>query len=248
MTTLPGWLKATPFAHRGLHGPRTGLPENSIAAFQAAVGNGYGIELDVQLSADAVPMVFHDDSLDRLTGESGALARQRAAALGAIRLKDSDETIPTLAATLAAVAGRTPILVEIKGRGRGAEAARRAAQTWAVLESYRGPYTVQSFNPHILAWFRAHAPDVVRGQIAGKFRGGEDGLSWHQRFALETLMVNRISDPHYVAYDVKAIDAHAPQRSRLGGRPLLAWTIRDEAALERARRFADNVIFENVSP
>ena len=110
--SLPAAFLRLPIAHRALHGP--GRPENSRAAILSAMAAGYGIEIDVQGTADGQAVVFHDDDLDRLTDATGPVRARTAQELAALRLKGCDETIPSLAEVLALVAGRAPLLIEIK--------------------------------------------------------------------------------------------------------------------------------------
>ena len=170
------FLSAQPYAHRGLHG--TDCPENSRAAFAAAIAAGHGIECDVQAAREGEAFVFHDTALDRLTDAHGAFAAHSAHELDQIRLRGSDETIPRLAEILAIVAGRVPILIEIKSTshlvGVLCLGVRRA------LEGYLGNVAVMSFNPAVGRWFRNHAPRFVRGLVKGRTpgsRGSDESLS-----------------------------------------------------------------------
>ena len=154
------WLRGATFAHRGLHGP--GVPENSLSAAMAAIDRGLGIECDVHKSGDGQPMVFHDDSLDRLTGLSGRIGERTAADLGTIALLGSTDTIPTLRALLDRIAGQVPLLIEIKAPEDGRSGALCLAVR-RVLEGYRGPHAVMSFDARIVRWFLLHSPHTVRG-------------------------------------------------------------------------------------
>ncbi len=238
----PHWLTALPIAHRGLHG--AGAPENSRAAFAAAAAAGYAIELDVQLSADGVPMVFHDDTLDRLTTARGPVAAWRAADLTALGLAGGGETIPTLAAVVGLVGGRVPLLVELKAGGRPGRLETGVAE---ILRRPGLACAVQSFNPMTVNWFRRFAPTLTRGQIAMDWRLDDD-TPRPDRLLLAQMVFNRISRPDFVAYDVRALPCPATERARAQGLPLLAWTVRSAADLRRAARYADNVIFEDLRP
>jgi glycerophosphoryl diester phosphodiesterase len=244
MRAVPGWLTGTPVAHRGLHGP--GVPENSLAAFEAAIGAGFAIELDLQLSADGVAMAFHDDGLRRLTGRPGAFAAQTAAALGAMTLLGTAETIPSLAETLALVAGRTPLLIELKTLGQ--PVGPLEAATWRELEAYDGPFAVQSFEPGSVAWFRRHAPRVCRGQISGLYQEDREGQGAWRCFLLRNLLLSAPGRPDFIAYDVNGLGRLPVRLARLCGLPLLTWTVRTAEQLAQARALADNVIFEQIRP
>jgi len=241
------WLRSLPVAHRGLHDAEAGIPENSLGAFAAAARAGYALELDIQVSADGVPMVFHDDTLNRMTGQTGRVDARPAAELAEMYLGATTEKIPSLADVLALIAGRVPILVEVKA-ARGKVGPLEAA-TAAVLQPYRGRYAVQSFNPFSMGWFRRHAPLSLRGQISMDYRmDDEEPLKPYQKWLLTHLLFNRISRPHFIAYDVRALPSRATSRARKQGLPLLTWTVRTPADRKRAGDYADNIIFEGFRP
>jgi glycerophosphoryl diester phosphodiesterase len=221
---MDGWLLRTPVAHRGLHG--RGVPENSLAAFRAAARRGYAIEFDIQLAAHDVPVVFHDASLKRMTGAAGEIATASAGDLRGLRLLDSDERVPTFAEVLDDIDGHVPLLIELK-TPRDRPGAQEAA-VWPVLSGYRGAYAVQSFDPAAVAWFRAHAPGVLRGQLMSEGIG-------------ERLARFPATRPHFLGCDIARLPDHRLAQTRL---PLLAWTVRSPSDRVRAAVFADNVIFE----
>lgn len=223
------WLAARPFAHRGLHGP--GRPENSGAAFRAATAAGHGIELDVRLSGDGVAIVFHDSTLDRLTAESGPVAARTAAALSQVRLAGSDETIPTLAATIAANP-ETPILIEVKADGR--RVGPICAAVHAVLAGRTRRVAAMSFNPAVPRWFARHAPDIVRGLVVTE--RGRRNIARHL-----SLWWGR---PEFLAYDLRDLPSAFAARQRARGFPILTWTCRGEADHARAALHADQVVYE----
>jgi len=227
-------LGAVPFAHRGLHGGA--LVENSGGAIAAAVARGFGVELDVQLSADGEAMVFHDYELDRLTAERGPVAARTAAELQATRLHVGGEAMPRLAEALAMIAERVPLLIELKSRNRSAaplcEAVARA------LEGYRGPVGVMSFNPEVGAWLARRAPSVVRGLVVTEH--GKKGL----RGRIERRLFLWRARADFVAYDVRDLPSRFAQRARARGLPVYTWTVRSEADRARAAAHADQVIFE----
>lgn len=238
----PNWLLDRPIAHRGLHGD--GVPENSLAAFEAAAEAGYPVELDVRLTADAVPVVVHDERLERLCGVDAAVADLERAELADLTLLDSEQAVPTLADALAAVDGRVPVLVEVKNRGRPGAVEREAA---AVLGDYDGAVAVQSFNPLTVRWFRRHRPAWPRGQVGGRLRDAPD-VGLLARLAVQRLLASPLVRPAFVAYEHDALPYWPVTLHRRLGVPVLAWTVRTSDALERAREHADNVIFESVRP
>jgi len=240
------WLTAQPIAHRGLHGGA--IVENTLAAADAAAAANYGIECDIQLTADDEPVVFHDDTLDRLTVAAGPLAARTLADLKGISFRDGGGRIPTLAEFLAGVAGRTPILIELKSRWDGnTRIAERAA---AVLADYRGPFALMSFDPWLVRTLRLIAPALPRGIVAERYY---DDPGWSltpvQKFGLGNLLHIGQTRPHFVAYWVRDLPALAPLFARnVLGMPLLTWTVRTPAERTRAARWADQMIFEGFRP
>ncbi|HYN47127.1 MAG TPA: glycerophosphodiester phosphodiesterase family protein [Allosphingosinicella sp.] len=226
-------LIARPFAHRGLHGP--GRPENSRAAFEAAIAAGHGIELDVQASADGGAVVFHDYALERLTEGHGEVRSLSAADLGRVRLKDSDETIPTLAEILALVGGRAPLLIEVKSPDRRVAALSRAILR--ALDGYHGPVAIMSFNPEIEHRFARHAPERLRGLVVT-----EAGRKW--RGALSRHLALWRAKPDFLAYDIRDLPSRFAERARAGGMKVLTWTCRTLADRARAAEHADQIIYE----
>ena len=242
---MPGhvaWLTERPFAHRGLHDLAAGAPENSMAGFRAAVGAGFGIELDVRLSRDGVAMVFHDAGLDRLCGRPGLVRDTDSIELGKMTLLGTPETVPTLTEVLAFIAGRAPLLIEIKNSGLEAVEPVAAAVA-AAIKDYAGPVAIQAFNPRILAWFQSHAPAVVRGQIIDLKR--PDGrFSWLRLAVLRYLLERRHGAPQFLSYDLERLPAPLAARAKRDGLPLLGWTVRTPAQRARAKQLVDNIIFE----
>ena len=238
---VPSWLRDKPIAHRGLHGGSR--PENSLAAFDAAARSGYPIELDVHCSRDGQAIVFHDEDLQRLTGERGRLAERNADELGTLRLDGTDETIPTLSQVLDLVDGRVPILIEIKNRGTPG---RLEEVVLAAVKRYPGEVAIQSFNPHTVTWFRRAAPELTRGLLASDFEG--EALPLYQRFVLRRLLLAPLGAPDYIGYELRCLPYWAPWVARRLGVPLIAWTIQTPNELRRATRLADNYIFEGLRP
>jgi glycerophosphoryl diester phosphodiesterase len=232
-----GWLGGHVYAHRGLHGG--GVPENSPTAFAAAVEHGFGIECDVQKSSDGQPMVFHDWELDRLTGESGALARYSAGALGGISLTGSSDRIPTLRRVLDLVAGQVPILIEVKSR-RDMHISGFCKSIRRVLEGYLGPHAVMSFDPRVSRWFADHSPHSVRGLVVTE---GEDRTLQGQirrRFSLWH------ARPDFLACDIRDLPSRFAGAQRRRGLPVLTWTVRSPADRATARAHADAPIAEGA--
>jgi glycerophosphoryl diester phosphodiesterase len=223
-------LIARPFAHRGLHGP--GVPENSRAAFEAAIAAGHGIELDVRKSFHDEAIVFHDDELDRLADATGRISCSWIEELEHIRLKGSDETIPWLDDVLDLIAGRAPLLIELKSPRRGVEALCRGVAY--ALEAYRGPVAVMSFDPRVGRWFVRHAPEVLRGLVVTE--NGEP-----RRGRLKRRLARWWSNPDFLAYDIRDLPSASAR-----GLPVLTWTVRSAEDRARAARHADQIIYEEL--
>jgi glycerophosphoryl diester phosphodiesterase len=238
------WIGGGDYAHRGLHGaphdparPNNTLAENSLAAFEAAIERGLGIECDVQRSADGQAMVFHDWELDRLTGEGGAVSHRSAEQLGHLALTGGVGTIPSLRKVLALVAGRTPVLIEIKSR-RDSPIPALCLAVRRVLEGYPGHHAVMSFDPRVSRWFYRHSPHTVRGLVVSE---GDDRAVpgqirrrlalWHAR-------------PDFLAYDVRDLPSRFAAGQRARGLPVATWTVRTGEHRERAARHADAAILE----
>jgi glycerophosphoryl diester phosphodiesterase len=247
---LPAAFLDRPIAHRALHDMAQGRPENSRAALSAAIAGGYGIEIDVQPSADSVPMVFHDEELDRLTDTTGLVNARSASALGQIRLRGSDEGIPTLAEVLEIVGGRVPLLVEIKDQDgqMGERIGPLEAATARVLAGYAGPVAVMSFNPHSVAAMARLAPGIPRGLTTSAW----DPADWAP---VAPAVCDRLRDiPDYDRTGAcfishEAADLARPRVAELAhaGAAILCWTIRSPQAEANARRIAQNVTFEGYA-
>lgn len=242
----PAFLHA-PIAHRALHDRAARRPENSRAAIRAAIAAGYGIEIDLQLSRDGVAMVFHDETLERLTETEGWLRDRTAAELAAIPLRDADDGIPTLAEVLAIIAGRVPLLIELKDQTlRMAESdGRLEAATAAALAGYGGPVAVMSFNPHMVARMADLAPAIPRGLTTSAY----DPDDWAPLPAETCDRLRPIPDYDRVGASFishEAADLTRPRVADLAaaGAAILCWTIRSPAAEAEARKIAANVTFE----
>lgn len=233
------------YAHRGLHDNKTDAPENSMPAFRKAVESGYGIELDVQLTRDRIPVVFHDETLERVCGASGNVRDYTFEELQAFTLCNSAERIPLFADVLKLVDGKVPLIVEIKIH-ESAEAVCSAAD--ALLKDYQGVYCIESFHPFAVRWYRQNRPGIVRGQLSSNFSkpGKREPL---EQTLVHYLLTNVLCRPDFIAYDHK----HKYNLSRLIAkalfRPLnVAWTIRSQEELDISARDFDLFIFENFIP
>lgn len=248
-THLPASLLARPIAHRALHGP--GRPENSLAAIRAAIAANYGIELDVQCSADGVAMVFHDDTLDRLTDAQGPVRDRNAQDLQQIALKGSTEPIPTLRDVLDLVAGQVPLLIEIKDQtgtlSPGPETLEQAVAR--DLAGYRGDVALMSFNPACVKAMARHAPDRPRGLVTCAYTAQDwPDLPPAQRTALAGIPDFDAAGCSFISHDWRDLDAAPVTRLARRGVPILCWTIRNAADEQTARRSAQNITFDDYLP
>lgn len=245
-----GWLVAQPIAHRGLHDLAAGVIENSPSAAKAAIAGGFGIECDVQLTADGEAVVFHDFVLDRLTAETGPLVAKTAAELGRITLKGSSDPILTLPAFLDLIGGRVPLVIEIKSRFDGNLALTK--RTVEVLAGYAGqPIVIKSFDPEIVTALRTLAPQIPRGIVAMNAYdyGDYDKLSPERKHALANLLHFTESRPDFLSWKVTDLESAAPYLCRnVIGMPLMSWTVRTPEERQRATRFADQMVFEGFRP
>lgn len=226
-------LIAKPFAHRGLHGP--GRIENSRAAFEAAIAAGHGIELDVQASRDGKAVVFHDYELGRLTDRPERVCGFALAEIERIRLRDSEETIAGLAEISRLIAGRAPLLIEVKAPGRDVDALSRAVA--ATLSGYHGPVAVMSFNPEVGRWFARHAPEVLRGLVVTEQNKRRRGI-------FERYLALWRARPDFLAYDIRDLPSRFADRARHRGLKVLTWTVRTLKDRARAAEHADQIIYE----
>ncbi len=235
-------LFSPPIAHRGLWSS-DGAPENSLGAFQAACAGGYGIELDVQITADGEAVVFHDDSLLRMTGDSGKVRDRTAADLQALRLAGTDETIPTLAEALVEVGHRAMVHIELKTPfGEVGPLEKRVSE---VLLDHNGPTCVIGFNPYSHAWFADHHPQILRGLDSYAWNDANAAkLAPELRKSFANLDHVEIARPDFLALDARMLPSRRAELFRERGMPIVAWTVRTLAEGERLEPYCDNVIFE----
>jgi glycerophosphoryl diester phosphodiesterase len=242
-----------PIAHRGLHGiVGRGAVENTMAAFVAARDKGYGIECDLRAGRGGLPLVFHDEALDRLIDGIGPVSRIGSDELASLPFRHApQERIPTFAALLDKVAGAVPLLVEVKSEWRAPDR-EFLGEVARLARGYTGPIALMSFDPAVMAVLKALADDVPRGIVSGDYLAGGDGDHWWEQVIsreraerLTHLLESGPADPSFYAYHVKALPTAVTRYVRaVQGLPLFTWTVRDDADLATAREFADAPIFE----
>ena len=243
------WLMARPIAHRGLHDAARGLIENTAGAVAAAIEAGFGIEVDVQVSGDGEAMVYHDNTLGRLTEGAERLDRLTTAALKQVPFRGSSARMMTLSDLCDLVAGRATMAIELKSRFDGDD--RLASRVAAVLARYAGPAAPMSFDPRQIQVLRHKVPHIPCGIVAAKYHPHPywDLMPVWMRRGMGYLLTGLAARPQFVAYAVADLPAFAPLFARRVLRlPLLAWTVRTESERQRAMRWADQMIFEGLRP
>lgn len=238
-------LKNVYYAHRGLHNNKSGAPENSMAAFKKAIESGYGIELDVQLTKDQIPVVFHDETLQRVCGVDGKLRDYTYEELQQFKLYQSNQRIPRFQDVLALVNGCVPLIIEIKFYGNAKTVCVLADQ---LLQGYHGVYCIESFHPFAVRWYMTHHPDIIRGQLSSDFNS-ESKRESPPEFLVHYLLTNFLCRPDFIAYDHR----HKKNISRILCKwlyhPLnVAWTIRSQQELDECSSDFDLFIFEGFIP
>ena len=232
-------------AHRGLF-KNPEIPENSLPAFANAVKEGYGIELDVQLTADNKLVIFHDDTLKRMCGDERLLRDLDFSELKKMRLLGGKEQIPLFTEVLDLINGKVPLVVEIKPEGRYRETVKRAV---SVLKKYKGIYCIESFNPFVLVWLKKHHPEILRGQLSTDFKKDGDEHPHPLQFILSNMFFNFLARPDFIAFNHK----HSGRLSfqictKLFKSLNAAWTVQSEKDLKNARKYFEFFIFDSFTP
>lgn len=241
--SLPPAFYAKPFAHRGLWSPE-GPPENSVGSIAAACAAGYGAELDVRITADGEAVVFHDATFERMTGVKGWVEETLFEETRHLKLAGTEERIPTLAEVLAAAAGRSMLLIELKTpAGQEGELEEKVA---GLLDKYHGPFAVIGFNAQSLAWFAKHRPKFLRGLDAERLSDealAETTLDLAYIFEGQVLL----AQPHFLALDVASTAGKVGRSYRAKGLPMVAWTVRSKDQVTAGSPDWDNYIFEGFT-
>ena len=240
---FPDSLSA-PYAHRGLYGGD--IPENSMAAFEAARDAGLGIELDIRLTKDGEVVVFHDDTILRMCGMDIPVSDFTYDELILFPLANTEERVPRLVDVLALIDGAVPLLIELKGSNGDMALCEKAA---TILDGYNGPFCIESFNPLLLSYFKKHRPGIVRGQLVTLLDKNEYNGPAIVRFALSHMLLNIFSRPHFVAYDLHKHPKHAIEiATKTLGATRFAWTIRSPEEFSALRAEGISPIFEHFDP
>lgn len=237
-------LRGHLYAHRGLHSP--GCPENSMAAFRAALEQGYGVELDVHLLSDGSLGVMHDSDLRRTTGRSGKMEELTAKSLSDYRLEGTEEQIPLLCDVLALFQGKAPLIIELKTANNAPQLCEAVCKA---LEGYHGAYCLESFDPRCLVWLKKHRADLIRGQLAENCLGYSGNVPFFLRLAMTIQCGNFLTMPDFVAYrycDRKNLGNFLARR--VWGLTGVSWTIRTPEELAQAQKEGWIPIFEGFQP
>jgi len=234
------------YAHRGLHKNRSKAPENSIPAFRLAIENSYGIELDVQLTKDEVPVVIHDYNLLRICGVNQKIAELTYEELQQYYLYKSKERIPTFTEALACIDGKVPLIIELKIPSKASRTCEIVAEA---LKSYPGVYCIESFNPFGLIWYRKNKPQIMRGQLSSNFLKDKEEGSKFQYFVLKNFLLNFLTKPDFISYNyVHKKDISFTICRKLYRVITFAWTIKSQEALESNKDLFDFFIFDSFIP
>lgn len=247
----PRMEKMKPFldvyiAHRGLYNNKGEAPENSISAFQKAVSHQYGIELDVQMTADRQLVVFHDENLLRMCGIDRILHTCDYHELTKCPLKKTVETIPLFSEVLKLIDGKVPLVVEIKSEGDWRSTTEKTAN---MLDQYEGIYCIESFHPGVLRWYRKNRPHIIRGQLSMDYFKHNTKKLWISKFVMTNLLMNYLSKPDFIAYDHRQADQFSYRLCRLLFKPVnFAWTIKNQEDLKSAKDRFQSFIFDSFIP
>ncbi len=233
------------YAHRGLFDNQTDAPENSLPAFRKAVDAGYGIEFDVQLSKDGIPVVFHDASLKRMCGIDGNVWEYDLAELKQMKLAGSDATIPTFEEVLTTIGGKVPLIIEYKLDVAQTKVCELANE---MLSHYKGVYCIECFHPLALIWYRKHRPDIVRGQLCMEYWKEEKYRGNLMFLLLSYLVTNVATRPDFIAYQHSDASNVSRRVARRLGALSVAWTIKNQEQLETAKKHFDLFIFDSFIP
>jgi glycerophosphoryl diester phosphodiesterase len=241
--TRPAWLTSTPIAHRGLHDLGAGRPENSLAAFDAAAEASYPCELDVQLTDSGELIVLHDFDLSRATGRTGRTATLTAEDLPDTRLFGTDQRVPTLAQVLDCVRGRIPLQVEIK-RAPGNDPKALATAVIAALRKSDEEHAISSFDPFVVYQLRAAKSPYAVGQISGLL----ESEPLPRRLLGRYMAGNFVTRPDFISYELAGLPSRVVQVARRSGVPVITWGVKSREDEARARKHADNIIFDGYLP
>lgn len=234
------FLKQNLIAHRGMHNKRNGIPENSMLAFAKAIENSYIIELDVHILKDKSVIVFHDDNLERMTGVNKNVKETTYNEIKKIKLQSTNCYIPLLKDVLKLVNGKVPLIIELK---TDVKCGSLEKETINILKTYTGQYAIKSFSPLSIYWLKKHHPKVIRGQLFSDFKG--DKMNIIKKLFLKNMILNFITKPDFISYGIDGLPNARVEKYRKTNL-VLGWTITNKSEIERAKKYCDNLICENL--
>ena len=227
-------------AHRGYHNIKKEIPENSILAFEEAIKNNLIIELDVHILKDGKVVVFHDDNIKRMTGIDKNIKDMTFNELQKVKLQETEQKIPLLQEVLEIVNGRVPIIIELKNDVKCGVLENEVIK---ILKKYDGKFAIKSFNPFSINYIRKNYPEAIRGQLISSFKNKK--MSKIKKIFLSKFIFNFISKPDFISYDIKSLPNKKIAKLRKN-KMILGWTIRSEEDLDKAKKYCDNFICENI--
>ena len=237
------WLTHSPIAHRGLHDISRQIPENSMQAFMGAVDHGFSIELDIRRTSDNQIVVFHDSNLLRLTGSNQHIEALPFQSIRDLRINNIEYRIPLFEDVLKTVAGKVPILVDIKNEKT---AGVFESKIYEIIRTYSGKFAIESFNPHTLQWFKNNAPGILRGRVG--MDPHADNFRFLRRYLVGRYLKDPVGSPDFLAYDIRCRPYWAVQFHRSKGAAILGWTAKNEKQMTACGKYFDNLMFEGFLP
>lgn len=234
------FLKENLIVHRGLHNINKGIPENSIESFKEAIKNNYIIELDIHLLKDNNIVVFHDDDLKRMTGVNKIIKDTTYEEIKNLKLQNTDNYIPLFKDVLKIIAGKVPIIIELKNDNKYGKLEKEMMN---LLKDYKGKYVIKSFSPFTLIWFKKNYPDVIRGQLSYNFKRKKINIVY--KYVCKNMLFNFITKPDFISYGIKSMPNKRINKFK-DKIFIIGWTIRNKKDLEKAKKYCDNFICENL--
>ncbi len=238
------WIKNRLIAHRGLHSKDKLVPENSMKAFELAIKHNYGIEMDINVLKDGTVVVFHDITLDRLTGQSGNLNDLNYEQIKNLKLLNTNEHIPTLKEVLNFVDGRVPLLIELKPLGKQIYLCE---QFMKIMNQYKGAYAIHSFSPKIIYWFKKNHPKVIRGQITEYFRNNQK-MKRFTKYLMKSMFLNKFTKPDFVNYGIHDLPNKYCDKAYKNGMCIISYASKSQEEFDMVKSHYDNSVFELFIP
>jgi len=238
------WLKNSLIAHRGLHSKDKLVPENSMKAFELAIQHNYGIEMDINVLKDGTIVVFHDITLNRLTGHKGNLSDLNYEHIKDLRLLETNEHIPTLEEVLGFVNGRVPLLIELKPFGKQIYLCE---QFMKIMNQYEGVYAIHSFSPKIIYWFKKNHPEIIRGQITEYFNNNPK-MKKITKYLMKSMFLNRFTKPDFINYGIHDLPNKYCDKAYKKGMCIISYASRTQKEFDMVKSHYDNSVFELFTP